>query len=335
MKIGRAKGLDRRIFPPRQLSRITRPPWHTLPANTGLMISCTKYQRLFDTFLDSVIVRKNEYAHLRLRTTRTITGYGILATRTRTTTTITTVISFGVCRFKTEHGKCIKKNRYYSVLFDRMRLEKISGKFHFRIIGNRNDVSFYKIKILFAERFSEAITRSDGKVPEITVDRLDNRTDEVNRYFSWSKFASMVSFGDIRTLRRICLHTSDGIQEVSKKSDPSFQRSDIAIPYQEMARTDDIPEEISTLMARENLCFGWMKRKREGVSEETVNLITPYCERLGIGSDDGKIIHIADIIFYFQSVFYKLVQFIEIDIGEELARITPDRKSYPFWSSEE
>ena len=43
--------------------------------------------------------------------------------------------------------------------------------------------------------------------------------------------------------------------------------------------------------------------------------------------DQDKVIHISSVIPYFQSFLHKRIEFMHIDIGEELTREIPDREA--------
>jgi len=71
--------------------------------------------------------------------------------------------------------------------------------------------------------------------------------------------------------------------------------------------------------------FVRMEFEPQGTGEEIFDGALHLCEMVGIVMDDNEIVGVAEIVLFFKGMFYKLIQFVQIDIGEELRSEIADR----------
>ena len=61
-----------------------------------------------------------------------------------------------------------------------------------------------------------------------------------------------------------------------------------------------------------------MQFELQTMAQECRDFVFPNFENSSVVMQDNEIIHVADVVFRFQSVFYELIEFVEINICEEL-----------------
>ncbi len=73
--------------------------------------------------------------------------------------------------------------------------------------------------------------------------------------------------------------------------------------------------------------FIWMQFKPKVECEKCINEYQDAFQFCPILGEHHKVIRIPDVVCGFDLVFYELIQFIEIDIDEELGSQIPERES--------
>ena len=85
-------------------------------------------------------------------------------------------------------------------------------------------------------------------------------------------------------------------------------------------RKNDVTEKIDPLTDLADLHLIWMKIKQQHLKEEITDSFHDILKKTLIRMHDDKIVTIAQIMPCFQLMLRELIQLIEIDIGEQLAR---------------
>jgi hypothetical protein len=109
-----------------------------------------------------------------------------------------------------------------------------------------------------------------------------------------------------------------------------FQPSSGSSSDERIIRPDNIAAEIYSAVGSPEDLFFRVEFQFQFRFDEIFDRILP-AKKLFFGIvDQKKIIHIAEIMAAFQSVFDKLVQFIEINVGEKLTGKISDWKAFVF-----
>jgi len=110
-----------------------------------------------------------------------------------------------------------------------------------------------------------------------------------------------------------------GSQQPVEPGDTPPQGAHTALPGEPMAGEDDAAEEVYALIAALQHDLVGMQFEPQPGAQEVVNGEFPAQQRGGIVGQQNEIVHIAQVGAHLEGVFDELVEFVEIDVGEELA----------------
>lgn len=86
-------------------------------------------------------------------------------------------------------------------------------------------------------------------------------------------------------------------------------------------------EKIDAFAQWDDLAFCWVQFELE-CFDECFNAAHVLFELLLVGAEDNEIVDVAHVVFCVERVFDELVEFVEVDVGEELARPVPKRHAF-------
>ena len=98
-------------------------------------------------------------------------------------------------------------------------------------------------------------------------------------------------------------------------------------PHYPVIRQENIAEEVDALSVCPYRHFAGMEVEEEFLLEKRADRVDEIFQFLTAFCDDGEVVGVTGIVRYFQLVLDELIEFVEVDVREELRGEITDRHS--------
>lgn len=113
-------------------------------------------------------------------------------------------------------------------------------------------------------------------------------------------------------------------QQVAEPGDASAQRSHRALADETVVRINHAAKKVDALCATLQYDFVRVQLQPQAFGQKVFNVFFPRCECPGFIGEQHKVIDIAQVALDLEGVFDELVEFVEVNVGKELAGQTAD-----------